>query len=57
MQRALGAQMSHALKGQNVAVIFGIPGGHNMDLYRGLEEVGHLTRSGPARTGDWVYGG
>ncbi|MFT5639897.1 MAG: 5-guanidino-2-oxopentanoate decarboxylase, partial [Paracoccaceae bacterium] len=39
-QRPLGAQMSHALKARGVDVIFGIPGVHNIELYRGIEEAG-----------------
>lgn len=40
MQRPLGAQMSHMLKSRGVEVIFGIPGVHNQELYRGIEEAG-----------------
>jgi 5-guanidino-2-oxopentanoate decarboxylase len=39
-QRPLGAQISHALKARGVEVIFGIPGVHNIELYRGIEEAG-----------------
>jgi 5-guanidino-2-oxopentanoate decarboxylase len=39
-KRPLGAQMSHALKARGVDVIFGIPGVHNIELYRGIEEAG-----------------
>ena len=39
-QRPLGAQISHMLKAQGVEVIFGIPGVHNQELYRGIEEAG-----------------
>ncbi|PWE33675.1 acetolactate synthase isozyme1 large subunit [Maritimibacter sp. 55A14] len=38
--RPLGAQISHALKARGVEVIFGIPGVHNVELYRGIEEAG-----------------
>ncbi|SEV99717.1 acetolactate synthase-1/2/3 large subunit [Cognatiyoonia koreensis] len=40
MQRPLGAQISHMLKDRGVEVIFGIPGVHNQELYRGIEEAG-----------------
>lgn len=39
-QRPLGAQISHMLKARGVDVIFGIPGVHNQELYRGIEEAG-----------------
>ena len=32
----LGAQISYALKARGVDVVFGIPGVHNQELYRGL---------------------
>ena len=38
--RPLGAQMSMALKARGVDVIFGIPGVHNIELYRGIEQAG-----------------
>ena len=38
--RPLGAQISHYLKSRGVDVIFGIPGVHNQELYRGIEEAG-----------------
>lgn len=38
--RALGAQISHQLKARGVQVIFGIPGVHNQELYRGIEQAG-----------------
>ena len=38
--RPLGAQISHMLKDRGVEVIFGIPGVHNVELYRGIEEAG-----------------
>jgi acetolactate synthase-1/2/3 large subunit/5-guanidino-2-oxopentanoate decarboxylase len=38
--RALGAQISHFLKSRDVEVIFGIPGVHNQELYRGIQEAG-----------------
>ena len=40
MQRRLGAQISHMLKDRGVDVIFGIPGVHNQEMYRGIEEAG-----------------
>lgn len=39
-QRPLGAQISHMLKSRGVDVIFGIPGVHNVEMYRGIEETG-----------------
>ena len=36
----LGTQISYALKARGVDVVFGIPGVHNQELYRGLEEAG-----------------
>ena len=38
--RPLGAQVSHMLKARGVDVIFGIPGVHNQEMYRGIEEAG-----------------
>ncbi|NOR29800.1 MAG: acetolactate synthase isozyme1 large subunit [Sulfitobacter sp.] len=38
--RPLGAQISHMLKDRGVEVIFGIPGVHNQEMYRGIEESG-----------------
>ena len=40
MKRPLGAQISHYLKSHGVEVIFGIPGMHNQEMYRGIEEAG-----------------
>ncbi|MCV2868139.1 5-guanidino-2-oxopentanoate decarboxylase [Defluviimonas sp. WL0002] len=40
VERPLGAQLSHMLKSRGVEVIFGIPGVHNVELYRGIEEAG-----------------
>ncbi|MGA9411256.1 MAG: 5-guanidino-2-oxopentanoate decarboxylase [Roseobacter sp.] len=40
MQRPLGAEISHMLKSRGVDVIFGIPGVHNQEMYRGIEEAG-----------------
>ena len=34
-QAPLGAQISHMLKARGVDVIFGIPGVHNVEMYRG----------------------
>lgn len=39
-KRPLGAQISHALKARDVDTIFGIPGVHNVELYRGIEQAG-----------------
>ena len=39
-QRPLGAQISHMLKARGVDTIFGIPGVHNVEMYRGIEEAG-----------------
>ncbi|MEP3786759.1 5-guanidino-2-oxopentanoate decarboxylase [Ascidiaceihabitans sp.] len=39
-QKPLGAQISHMLKDRGVDVIFGIPGVHNQEMYRGIEEAG-----------------
>jgi len=36
----LGAQISHMLKARGVDVVFGIPGVHNQELYRGIEQAG-----------------
>ena len=38
--RPLGAQISHMLKDRGVDVIFGIPGVHNQEMYRGIHEAG-----------------
>ena len=38
--KPLGAQISHMLKSRGVDVIFGIPGVHNQEMYRGIEEAG-----------------
>lgn len=38
--RPLGAQISLMLKDRGVDVIFGIPGVHNQEMYRGIEEAG-----------------
>lgn len=38
--RPLGAQISHMLKSRGVDTIFGIPGVHNVEMYRGIEEAG-----------------
>ena len=38
--RPLGAQISHMLRARGVDVIFGIPGVHNQEMYRGIEEAG-----------------
>jgi 5-guanidino-2-oxopentanoate decarboxylase len=36
----LGTQISYVLKARGVDVVFGIPGVHNQELYRELEEAG-----------------
>ncbi|MGC1506603.1 MAG: 5-guanidino-2-oxopentanoate decarboxylase [Sulfitobacter sp.] len=38
--RPLGAEISHMLKERGVDVIFGIPGVHNQEMYRGIEQAG-----------------
>ncbi len=38
--RPLGAQLSHMLKDRGVTHVFGIPGVHNQEMYRGIEEAG-----------------
>jgi acetolactate synthase-1/2/3 large subunit/5-guanidino-2-oxopentanoate decarboxylase len=38
--KPLGAQISHMLKDRGVDTIFGIPGVHNQEMYRGIEEAG-----------------
>lgn len=40
VRQPLGAQISHMLKARGVDVIFGIPGVHNQELYRGIEQAG-----------------
>ena len=40
MRKTIGAQVSNFLKNKGVEVIFGIPGVHNQELYRGIEEAG-----------------
>ncbi len=40
MERSLGARISAMLAERGVDTIFGIPGVHNIELYRGLEESG-----------------
>ena len=40
MKRPVGAQISHMLKDRGVYTIFGIPGVHNVEMYRGIEEAG-----------------
>ena len=40
MLRSLGAQIAHALAQRGVDVVFGIPGVHNIELYRGIEDAG-----------------
>ncbi|MEM9716129.1 MAG: thiamine pyrophosphate-binding protein [Pseudomonadota bacterium] len=38
--RSLGAQIAFALKGYGVSHVFGVPGVHNLELYRGLNDAG-----------------
>lgn len=38
--KPLGAQISHMLRARGVDTIFGIPGVHNQEMYRGIEEAG-----------------
>ncbi|MBT6343551.1 MAG: hypothetical protein HOJ51_09085, partial [Tateyamaria sp.] len=38
--RPLGIQIAYLLKDRGVDVVFGIPGVHNQEMYRGLEEAG-----------------
>ncbi|NRP12681.1 putative 2-ketoarginine decarboxylase AruI [Aliiroseovarius sp. xm-m-379] len=40
LEKPLGAQISHMLKSRGVEVIFAIPGVHNIEMYRGLDEAG-----------------
>ncbi len=40
MKKPLGAQIPSILKENDVEIIFGIPGVHNIELYRGIEEAG-----------------
>ena len=39
-RQPLGAQISQMLKDRGVDTIFGIPGVHNVELYRGIEQAG-----------------
>ena len=39
-QQPLGTQISVMLKARGVDVVFGIPGVHNQELYRGIEQAG-----------------
>ncbi len=40
IQRPLGVQISRALSARGVRTVFGIPGVHNIELYRGMAEAG-----------------
>lgn len=40
MQRPLGAQIAHMLKSRGIDTVFGIPGVHNIEMYRGMEQAG-----------------
>ncbi|SHG98343.1 5-guanidino-2-oxopentanoate decarboxylase [Marivita hallyeonensis] len=39
-QQPLGVQISKMLKDRGVGTVFGIPGVHNVELYRGIEQAG-----------------
>ena len=39
-KQPLGVNISQMLKARDVTVIFGIPGVHNLELYRGLKGAG-----------------
>ena len=56
MTRPLGAQISHMLKDRGVDVIFGIPGVHNQEMYRGIEEAGITHVLARHEQGAGVYG-
>jgi len=49
-QMPLGAQISHMLWDRGVRHIFGIPGVHNQEMYRGIEQAGltHILARSPA---------
>ena len=38
--RPLGTQIAHMLAARGVETIFGIPGVHNIEMYRGIEQAG-----------------
>jgi 5-guanidino-2-oxopentanoate decarboxylase len=38
--RPLGVQIAHMLRDRGVRHVFGIPGVHNIEMYRGIEEAG-----------------
>ena len=40
VNRPLGAQISRMLVDRGVECVFGIPGVHNIELYRGMEDSG-----------------
>ncbi len=40
MDRPLGVQIAHMLKARGIDTVFGIPGVHNIELYRGIEAAG-----------------
>ena len=40
MARTLGVELAHRLAAHGVRDVFGIPGVHNVELYRGLNEAG-----------------
>ena len=40
MQQALGAELSQMLAARGVEVIFGVPGVHNQEMYRGINQAG-----------------
>ncbi|MDJ0628670.1 MAG: thiamine pyrophosphate-binding protein [Rhodobacter sp.] len=39
-ERPLGAQIAHMLADRGVDTVFGVPGVHNIELYRGIEQAG-----------------
>jgi hypothetical protein len=60
--KPLGAQISHMLKDRGVDAIFGIPGVHNQEMYRGIEEAGirHILarhEQGAGLHGGWLCAG
>lgn len=38
--KPLGTQLAHMLKSRGVDVVFGLPGRHNLEFYRGIDEAG-----------------
>lgn len=56
--RPLGAQISHMLRSRGIDTIFGIPGVHNQEMYRGIEEAGirHILARHEQGAGFMAYG-